>query len=184
MKYRSAFSLIIAATILLGGCVDFSSSPGNPQTITVDALVAQGYQKVDFDLISGFPFSAAAADYFTPKTTMDQIPAAVKALDGKKVVLYGFMLPTRMDRKGIITEFQLQRGETKAGGRGTLVRKESTEMNERVIVTVPVAKGFVAPKEVGLPISVPGTLHVSQRWENGLLYSIYQLDGENIIEPK
>jgi hypothetical protein len=63
------------------------------------------------------------------------------------------------------------------------VRKESTEMNERVMVTVPAEKGFVTPREIGRPISVTGTLHVGEQMENGLLHSIYQLDGENIIEP-
>ena len=66
-----------------------------------------GYAKIAFSQLAGFPFNAplqAITPGQTPPDVLAQVPAAIKRLDGKKVVLTGFMLPTKMEN-GLAKEF-------------------------------------------------------------------------------
>src|SRR2546423_1386094 len=60
---------------------------------------------VSFDLLSGFYYDFGAVD--RPK---DQIPAPVRALDGRKVAIQGFMIPITLER-GATKEFLIAKGQ-------------------------------------------------------------------------
>jgi hypothetical protein len=127
-----------------------------------------GYLKVGFDRLSSFPFvgdgsTISAAD------SEAQIPPAIKKLDGRKVIVTGFMLPIKMGNNDeLTTEFLLLKSQLLCCyGIAPLV-------NDWILVEMP--KGTPAIKDV--PISFRGTLHVRAMFENGYFTGIYSLDGE------
>jgi hypothetical protein len=94
-------------------------------------------------------------------------------LDGKKVVIQGFLLPVKMD-DGLAVEFLLMRNQSMC------CYGVPPKINEWISVKM-TGKGVKAVMDQ--PIAVVGTLHVGPALENGLLTGIYDLDGEKIIGP-
>ena len=140
--------------------------------------VEDGYLRLGFDRLASFPFVVpapeATADASTPPPTgEEQIPESVKAWSGKKAIVTGFMLPTKME-KGLVTEF--------------LIVKDAMmccygvvpNMNEWVVVRM--NKG-VRPL-LDVPVSLYGALKVGAILENGYLTGIYSLDGEKMSQEK
>ncbi len=134
--------------------------------------VQDGYLKLGFDRLSSFKFVAPEYDPVTtpkvsPPTGEEQIPAVVKSWSGKKVIITGFMLPTKLsDNKA--TEFLLMANQM-ACCYGTV-----PNMNDWVIVRAP---GGV-PITQDIPISFRGTLKVGAMFESGYMTGIYQLQAE------
>lgn len=133
-----------------------------------------GYLKLGFDRLSAFSFVApafdAAADPNTPPPTgEEQIPEHVKSWSGKKAIVTGFMLPTKME-KGLVTEFLLVK-DAMMCCYGVV-----PNMNEWVVVKMP--KGVRALLDV--PVSFYGELKVGALFENGYMTGIYQLEGEKM----
>ena len=97
--------------------------------------VDNGYLKLGFDRLSGFKFVAPNYDPITdankpPPTGEDQIPARVKEYSGKRAVITGFMLPTKLDN-GKATEFLIMANQM-ACCFGTV-----PNMNDWVVVHMP-----------------------------------------------
>jgi len=131
-----------------------------------------GYLKLGFDLLSSFKFIAPEYDPLgnpkaAPPTGEEQIPAAVKGWSGRKAVVTGFMLPTKLDN-GRAVEFLLMANQM-ACCYGTV-----PNMNDWVIVRVP--KGVPITQDV--PISFKGTFKVCAMFESGYMTGIYELDAE------
>ena len=131
-----------------------------------------GYLKLGFDRLSSFKFIAPEYDPLanpkaTPPTGEEQIPAAVKGWSGKKAVVTGFMLPTKLDN-GKAVEFLLMANQM-ACCYGTV-----PNMNDWVIVRIP--KGVPITQDV--PISFRGLFKVNPTFESGYMTGIYQLDAE------
>jgi hypothetical protein len=131
-----------------------------------------GYLKLGFDRLSSYKFVAPEYDPLanpkaTPPTGEEQIPAAVKGWSGKKAIITGFMLPTKLD-SGKAVEFLLMANQM-ACCYGTV-----PNMNDWVIVKIP--KGVPIIQDV--PISFRGMFKVSATFESGYMTGIYQLDAE------
>jgi hypothetical protein len=131
-----------------------------------------GYLKLGFDRLSGFKFVApeydpAANPKAAPPTGEEQIPATVKEWSGKKAVVTGFMLPTKLDN-GKAVEFLLMANQM-ACCYGTV-----PNMNDWVIVKI--AKGVPITQDV--PISFRGLFKVSATFESGYMTGIYELEAE------
>jgi hypothetical protein len=138
--------------------------------------VAGGYLKLGFDLLAGYPFVAPNpdADAKTPPPTgEEQIPAQVKGWNGKKAVVTGFMLPTKMAH-GRATEFLLMANQM-ACCFGAV-----PNLNDWVVVRMP--QGVAVVQDV--PISFYGTFRVGAMLENGYLTGIYELDAERMGDLK
>lgn len=152
-------------------------APANA-TPAAAAVSADGYQTIGFDLLAGFPFDtpqATATPDSAPVTKtpafepMAQVPDAVKKLDDQKVIVSGFMLPTKIEQ-GRATEFLLLNSPMMCCFGAT------PATNAWIVVKIP---GGVAPvQDVVLPFR--GRLHVRPQWDNGWLSSIYQLDAEGL----
>jgi hypothetical protein len=146
---------------------------GGPAPAQVQAPeVEGGYLKLGFDLLSSFKFIAPEYDPLAnpkapPPTGEDQIPATVKGWSGRKAIVTGFMLPTKLDN-GRAIEFLLMANQM-ACCYGTV-----PNMNDWVIVKIP--KGVPITQDV--PISFRGTLKVSPTFESGYMTGIYELDAE------
>jgi hypothetical protein len=131
-----------------------------------------GYLKLGFDLLSSFKFVAPEYDPLAnpkaaPPTGEEQIPAVVKGWSGKRAIVTGFMLPTKLDN-GKAVEFLLMANQM-ACCYGTV-----PNMNDWVIVKV--SKGVPITQDV--PISFRGMFKVSPMFESGYMTGIYELDAE------
>jgi hypothetical protein len=136
--------------------------------------VEGGYLKLGFDLLSSFKFIAPEYDPLAnpkapPPTGEEQIPAAVKGWNGKKAIVTGFMLPTKLENgSGKAVEFLLMANQM-ACCYGTV-----PNMNDWVIVKIP--KGVPITQDV--PIAFRGTFRVNPTFESGYMTGIYELDAE------
>lgn len=133
-----------------------------------------GYLILGFDRLASFKFVTPTYDPTVdpkgaPPTGADQIPAAVKAWDGKKAVITGFMLPTQM-KEGRAVEFLIMANQM-ACCFGTI-----PAMNEWVVVRMP---GGV-PVTQDVPISFYGVLKVGAMYDNGYMTGIYEMDAERM----
>lgn len=138
--------------------------------------VENGYLKLGFDYLASYTFTPpafdpAAAPNVKPPSGEEQIPAGVKAWNGKKVALTGYMMPVKME-KGLVTEMLLMRN-TVACCYGAV-----PNMNEWVIVKM--KKGV--PPSMDLPIMFFGELKVGAMFENGYMTGLYQLEAERMAE--
>jgi len=145
-------------------------------SITASAPSSAGeYQALGFDKLAGFNYAvpeyAGTNKPAAPDT--NQIPATVKAFDGKLVALKGFMLPLKVEQ-GKVTEMLLMRDQSMC-----------------CFGSVPKINEFVTVKMVGggtkavmdQAITLYGRLRVGEFMENGYLLGIYQLDGEKAAGP-
>jgi hypothetical protein len=136
----------------------------------------QAYRNVDFQWLASYPFDAP-----NEKVTNDtaiaqvekQIPAAIKALDGQKVMVRGFMVPIK-DVQGHATEFLLVRDQP------TCCYSGMTTITEFVSVKVP---GPGVESIMDQPVTVRGKIHVGAVLESGYVLGIYQMDGEKLVDP-
>ena len=161
---------ILSAAVGLSASVVLASEAkpaGEPQ-------VENGYLVLGFDRLASFKFVAPAFDPAadpnkTPPTGEEQIPDEVKAWSGKKAIVTGFMLPTRM-AEGLVTEFLLVKDPAMC------CYGAVPNMNEWVVVKM--AKGVRPLMDV--PISFSGEFKVGAMFENGYMTGIYSLEGEKM----
>jgi hypothetical protein len=130
-----------------------------------DGEVPTGYSKVGFEVLAGF--DTGEDPYGLPPESVT-IPSRVKALDGERAFLKGFMLPLNGDDEGV-TEFLLNAAQDMCFF-GAPVR-----VND--FVHVKMASGTRAVFS-HLPIAVWGRLTVAEVRRDGRVVSLYLLDAE------
>ena len=179
MKFIRIYSLVATAFFIAGcganrvygaGDAPAGASPvAGATTATASAPeVVDGYLKVGFDRLGSFPFVGDCSTV-SAAATEAQIPAAIKKLNGQKVIVTGFMLPVKMGGNDeLTTEFLLLKSQL------LCCYGIAPQANEWVLVEMP--KGVKPNMDV--PISFRGTLHVGAMFENGYLTGIYSLAGE------
>ncbi len=144
------------------------------------------YLPVTFDTLSGYyyeipdavdpkkPEAAADANSDGAKRPKDQIPAPVRALNGKKASIQGFMIPIKLD-KGAAKTFLIVKD------RSVCCFGRTPRMNEWVSVKM---VGDKTTKFIGdQPVTIFGTLQVGEQMENGEVMSIYRLDADDVAGP-
>jgi hypothetical protein len=149
-----------------------------PESIRTTLVGGREYRVVDFQWLASYPFDSP-----NEKLTNDaavaqlekQIPAGIKALDGKNVMIRGFMVPVK-DAQGHATEFLIVRDQPNCCYSGM------TTITEFVSVKVP-SPGVASIMDQ--PITVQGKLHVGAVLESGYVMGIYRMDGEKLVDsPK
>lgn len=138
--------------------------------------VQDGFIRLGYDKLSGFKYDVYELYSETNSgrallKSDDVIPSRVKAYDGKKVTVTGFVLPLR-NRRGLVTEFLLLRDQ------GTCCFGARTQINH--FIRVKYLSGF----KHGSPVSwkVSGTIRVGEVYVQGYLTGIYQMDAERVVE--
>ena len=134
-----------------------------------------GHLDVGFDFLGGYEFKLtkeqaaafAAEDQAALAAVESQIPDLVRSLDGKKVLVGGFMLPMKLEG-ALTTEFLLVANSM------LCCYGVVPPMNQWI--TVKMEKQGLKPQQ-DVPMQVFGTLRVRPRVENGALTAIYHLDG-------
>lgn len=164
-----ALSLVVLAPAAMAG--EAAPKPAAP---VASAATADGYFRAGFDVLAAFPFvppepDPAAKPGTPPPSAANQIPPAIKALDGKKVIVTGYMLPTKMD-KGLVTEFLL------VSSPSACCYGATPQMNEFIVVKM--AKGVKSVMDT--PVEFYGKLLVKEVVEEGFLSNIYTLEGEKM----
>ena len=187
MKTSRVFPFVTVVAAL--GCLVWvraeDAKPAAAATAAVAALekpaapgLDNGYLKLGFEQLASYaftppPFDPAADANAKPPTGEEQIPSAVKAWNGKKAVVTGFMVPVKME-KGLVTELLLMRN-TMACCYGSV-----PNMNEWIVVKM---KKGVQPL-MDVPVSFYGSIKVGAMFENGYMTGLYELDGEKMGEVK
>ncbi|HYP16889.1 MAG TPA: DUF3299 domain-containing protein [Opitutus sp.] len=169
----SVWAKIFAAAVF----VSVAAGPSSAAEIATPE-VENGYLRLGFDRLSAFTFVAppfdAAADPKAPLPTgEEQIPEVVKTWSGKKAIVTGFMLPTRLE-EGLVTEFLLVK-DAMMCCYGVV-----PNMNEWVVVKL---KKGVRPL-LDVPVSFQGDFKVGALFENGYMTGIYSLEAEKLVETK
>lgn len=138
---------------------------------------AEGYEAVGFDRLASYEYTPPDYDATAPNATppkTDQIPAAIKALNQRKVAVTGFMLPVKME-EGLVKEFLLVK-DAMMCCYGVMPKP-----NEWIVVKM-VGKGVKPLMDV--PVSFEGKLQVGEMYENGYLTGLYLLEGDRLVEAK
>ena len=123
-----------------------------------------GYEALDFSLLGEFEYPVYVK--LKEGEELPEIPEEVRALDGKDVVITGFMNPVRFDREGV-SEFLLVKdilgccfGATPRMNHWIRVRMKEGER----------AKFYAYDQ-----LTVLGKLEVSEELEDGYVMSIYRM---------
>lgn len=175
----SVFRRIFSFLLVLLAWSAFNADLVCPLSVSAaEPVLVDGYVKADFDLLAGFkvtppPFDPNAKPGSDGPSLGSQIPDAIRALDGRKAVVTGFMLPIKMEG-GRVTELLLMRTQMMC------CYGVVPQINEWVLVRM--AKGVHQLMDV--PVSFGGQLHVKELYENGFLTAIYVLDGEKLLPAK
>jgi hypothetical protein len=140
-----------------------------------ESTTKSGALELGFDRLAGFAYVVPEYTGTTPPPTpnTNQIPAAIKGFDGRKVAIKGFMLPLKV-KEGKVTEMLLMRDQSMC-----------------CFGAVPKINEFLTVKMVGdgtkavmdQAVTLVGTLKVGEFSENGYLLGIYQMDGERAEGP-
>ena len=172
-RYLSAVFVLGLFLPALPGVMSAATEVAGPPAEMVD-----GYLKTSFEQLSTFkitppPFDANTKPGSDGPSLGEQIPNAIRNLDGRKAIVTGFMLPIKMEG-GLVTEFLLMRSQMMC------CYGVVPQVNEWVLVRM--GKGVHQLMDV--PVSFGGQLHVKELYENGFLTAIYQLDGDKILPTK
>lgn len=143
--------------------------PAGARALAQTPPVAEA-RRVGFEVLGGFPFTPPAYDPARPDDPVaprvdEQIPPAIRKLDGAKVIITGYMLPMQMDG-GRVSEFLLLRDQTMC------CFGAQPQMNEWVVVRM-AKPGAYLPD---VPKSFEGTLRVGAIEQNGYTNGIYLLE--------
>ena len=135
-----------------------------------------GYEVVSFDFLGGFPYKKLVVDPDNPKTPpLDQVPAEIKAMDGGRIEIRGFMAPYDL-QDGRVSRFFLM-GDIIACCYG-----RPLQPNELIECAAPDGRTFEYHKHV--PIMVRGTLRVKEEIENGYVVGLYTLEPDDVIREE
>jgi hypothetical protein len=139
-----------------------------PASMRVRAADAE-YQDVPFNILSGFDYELP--DPLDPRATFNpnQVPAKVKALNGRKVSVRGFMLPFDVQPDGV-SQFMLNASLDMCYF-GAPVR-----MNDWIMVTMKPGK---KAQFSHLAYQVAGVLEVGEQLKNGRVQSLYRLTADS-----
>lgn len=163
------------AGLVVAAAVAFGLSVARAANVPAGAPSDGGYVKAGFDLLASYMFVPAELDPSAPPGTpppsgAKQIPAQVKELDGKNVIVTGYMLPTKVE-KGLVREFLL------VASAMLCCYGQTPQVNEFVVVKM---SGAGVKPVMDTPVQFYGKLIVKEMYEDGFLTNIYSLEGEKM----
>jgi hypothetical protein len=166
----------VFAVALLGNFATAQSGPTKTVAAakTETPVMVGGYLSVGFDRLASFDYAASDAPVTNLTTRVDAadkfIPNEIKALNGKKVVISGFMMPLEVHGE-TATEFLILRNQS------SCCFGAAPKLNEFVMVKVPKGVNSIMDQVV----NIAGILHVGTTRENGYITQIYQMDGDKML---
>ncbi len=167
---RAAF--LFAALLVSAGIHPIIAADAAPGA---KAAADGGYVRAGFDVLAAYTFVPAELDPSAPAgapipSGAKQIPPQVMGLDGKNVIVSGYMLPTKVE-KGLVKEFLLVSSPM------LCCYGQTPQVNEFVVVKM---SGAGVKAVMDTPVQFYGKLVVKEMYEEGFLTNIYSLDGEKM----
>ena len=134
--------------------------------------------KVPFRALSGFPYRTPRARDFaggrvTPEAVQNQIPDYILDLDGKRVLVLGFMVPVKFDRTGKIESFIITQNQM------FCCYGVVPAMNEWI--TVDMEEGKHTRYRANVPVGLRGILAVGEEIQDGYVTSVYRLEASDVL---
>jgi len=139
--------------------------------------MVDGYLRMGFGTLSSFKYELYEVDSGPGGgrpllKSDDTIPERVKAYDGRRVSIPGFILPMRT-KGGLVTEFLLLRDL------GTCCFGPQAQINHFMRVKL-AGRGF--EPDLLKPYRVSGTLHVGETYVQRYLTGVYRMDADRVVE--
>lgn len=159
---------LVAAVLMLAGTVTAEAQSGAAKP----GQTKSGYMFLDFWFLAGFDYNPTDPFDPSPKQVKNTIPANILALAGRKVEIYGNILPLDYDSSG--TSTFILNASVDACGFGGVPR-----INEWVYVTMKPgqkAKTYGA----GYEILVRGTFSIAEEVENGRIVGLYSIVADSV----
>lgn len=141
-------------------------APGTP------SVSKSGYLFLDFWFLAGFDYNPAEPFDPSPKQAKGTIPAQILALQGKKVEIYGNILPMDYDSSG--TSTFILNASVDACGFGGVPR-----INEWIYVTMKPGQK-ARTYGAGYEILVRGTFKVAEEIDRGRVVSLYSMVADSV----
>jgi hypothetical protein len=165
---------LLAATAALSAQNPGGLTPLKPSSPAdaagVPAVDNEGYIPLDFFDVSNYDYNPDEAFEPTPKPKTGTVPGWIRALNGRKVKLYGMIMPLDFDNGGS-TEF-IVNATVDACGFGGVPR-----INEWAHVKL---SGRRLRFDAGQEVIVRGTFRVGEQIENGRVVGLYSMAAETI----
>lgn len=182
---KHLFRFVLSALVFASAMDAAAQIPAPPLTAAQQQPVkvkieGQDLFAIGFDKLATFEYvvtdagTGASEEEIAAAKQKDQIPAWARFYDGKKVALTGFLMPLKLEN-GVTPKFIMMRDIT------TCCYGNVPNMNEYVIVTM-TGPGVKPIQDI--PVVLTGTFRIAERYENGYLSSIFQMDGEKFLGPK
>jgi hypothetical protein len=155
-----------------------------PAAVTTEAPVVtiegERAYALGFDRLAAFEYTIVdSATGATPEEVeqakkRDQVPAWIKVYQDKRIALTGYMMPLKVEN-GLARKLIMMRDIT------TCCYGNVPNMNEYVVVSMK-GEGVKAIQDV--PVVLVGVLRIAEKYENGYIVSLFQMDGEKFLGPK
>lgn len=174
--FRAAFLCTIAISVAAQAPVPPPASTA-PVKITVegDEMFAVGFDKLAaFEYTIVDAATGATAEEIEKAKQRDQVPDWIKLYQDKRIALTGYLMPLQIEN-GLAKKFIMMRDIT------TCCFGNVPNMNEYVIVTM--KSGGVKPIQ-DVPVVLVGIFKIEEKYENGYVVALYQMDGEKFLGPK
>lgn len=174
--FRAAFLCALAVSLA-------AQAPVPPPASTAPVKISIAGEEmfaVGFDKLAAFEYTIVdAATGATPEEIekakqRDQIPDWIKIYQDKRVALTGYLMPLQMEN-GLAKKFIMMRDVT------TCCFGNVPNMNEYVIVSMK-TEGVKPIQDV--PVVLVGIFKIEEKYENGYVVALYQMDGEKFLGPK
>ncbi len=163
--------LILLLLVIPGEVMEMKSDGFKPMTRFPES---DGYLKVGFDLLSSYTIDSPDetddmntrrddlnSDPFEPKETVrnkrQEVPESIRALDGRKVMVEGFMIPMLSEKYRVLSFILAQSQMTCCYG-------IAPKLNQWIDVTM--EKGKSTEWKMDVPITVFGTLSVGAKYDH------------------
>lgn len=144
-----------------------SESPAPAAVVQSKAITNDQTLPLDFKALGGFRVSPL------PAHNREPLPERVTVLNGKRVSLFGYVIPGAMDGMNV-TEFLL------VDKMADCQFCAPPQINEFVVVKMPANRPLVY--EQNKPVLVTGRLTVGPEIEDGLVSSLYQMKAESVTD--
>jgi hypothetical protein len=158
---------LLAAPLLAQSQQGVAGAAGGKPTVN-----KSGYMFLDFWFLAGYDYNPADPFDPSPKQVKGTIPANILALQGKKVEIYGNILPLDYDSSG--TSTFILNASVDACGFGGVPR-----INEWIYVTMKPGQK-ARTYGAGYEILVRGTFSIAEEIEKGRVVGLYSIVADSV----
>ncbi len=175
MSERNSLIIVFAAVMITAGSL-LASANANPVEMSSEELVQDknGYLQVSFKYLGSYKYFLPTEEEIEKKEFKDQVPQFIKDLNGKKIVIEGFLMVSEFEDKKLkkLLLFSSYLGCCFGNIPG---------MNEWIYVDMEKAQKMKFFH--GMLIKVYGTFEVGETldWDKGI--SLYRMKGDKIESP-